>query len=377
MKIFILLLFVSLQALAQPSLKKCELDIQKLCQKKTPQENIQCLINNRQELTDLCREELNRISAIMKSTGSRGSGGLSSFSGVTGGMGLLPPQKRVINYTGTYASENNPTTVEQHRLNIASPVWSHDKESFAMSLNSSRLEWAEPQEWKDKENQGRTPKGLTRLELGGQYAKRLENSRMLGVRTSVGSASDKPFYSKKELTFSLNATYAKPAKNEKDYWIFTVFMSNNNPLLNFLPIPGFIYLKKTDTFTGMFGLPFLSIQWTPTRPLLFSMSYFITNFNSEISWSLTDYLQIFSGFAISQQTFLREDRSLHTDRLFFNEKKVYLGLRIPFGGAFSGDIQVGESFDRKLAEGRRFNDTKMSADFGRSWYQSINLNMMF
>lgn len=320
-------------------------------------------------------EQERKAEIIRGSSPTRGTGGLGSFAGVMGGMGLAPSKKKVISYSGNIAREDRPTSIQQHKLTVSTPVWEQGRESLAMSLNTGRIEFGERQNFKHETFQ--TPKNLTRLEIGGQYSKQLDDQKLFGFRGTVGSASDKPFYSGKETTFSLNATYAKPAKTEGNYWILTAFMSNNNPLLNYIPIPGFIYLKKTEKFTGMFGLPFLSLQWTPVKELIFSTSFFITNFSTEAAYVMSDHLQLFTGFAISQQTFLREERRNISDRLFFNEKKVYVGVKVPMGGPLSGDIQVGQTFDREMREGKRFNDTDLSADFGRSWYVSLNTVFLY
>ena len=378
MKFFILLSFsfVSFSVLGQSLFKEhCGDDVSKLCPSlNSSQEHFDCLVKNKNNLSVKCGQELDRLAAILKNTGTRGSGGLSSFSGLMGGMGLAPAKKKIITYSGSYAPEHDPAAVQQHKLTFSTPLWAQGKESFAMSLNSGRVHFDRSQNWKNETI--KTPRTLDRVELGGQYSRQLENSRLLGIRGSVGSASDKIFYDTKEITFSLNATYTKPA-GDNNFWILTAFMSNNNPFLNYIPIPGFIYLKKTENFTGMFGLPFLSMQWTPAKSLMFSTSFFITNFNSDVTYLITDKFQVFSGFAITQQTFLRQERRNLQERLFFNEKKVYVGLRIPMGGQFSGDIQVGETFDRKLREGKRYNDSSLSADYGRSWYQSLSLTMLY
>lgn len=310
------------------------------------------------------------MSKSIEASGSRGGGGLSSFGGVMGGMGLMAPQKTVITLNGTLAPEGHPTTIEQSKMSIATPIYSRNGSSFAMSVGGGRIGFNETQFF---DNDGKAPQELHRFDLGAQYSTTLKDRGFFGVRGSVGSASDKPFHSKDEMTFSLSSFYTRPSGGSGQ-WIYTVFLSNNNSFANYIPIPGFIYLYRNQGFTGMFGLPFLSMQWTPKAPWIFSMSYFITNFNTEVAYGLRDRFQTFAGFAISQQNFLRADREEGTDRLFFNEKKVFLGIRSPLTNEVSAELQSGLSFDRKLKEGKRFNDTDREADLGRSWYISMNWN---
>lgn len=282
----------------------------------------------------------------------------------------MPPQKTVVALNGNLSTEGKPTVIEQSKMSIATPIYNKNGESFAMSLGGGRILFNESQVF---DNGEKTPKSLERVDLGVQYSTTLKKRAFWGLRGSLGSASDQPFRTKEEVTFSLSTFYTKPGDG-RGQWIYTVFLSNNNSLANYIPIPGFIYLYRNQGFTGMFGLPFLSIQWTPKAPWLFSMSYFITNFNNEIAYGLRDKFQTFLGFAISQQNFLRADREERTDRLFFNEKKIFLGTRSPLTNEISGEFQTGLSFDRKLKEGKRFNDIDLEADMGRSWYLSFNLN---
>ncbi len=373
--VFFALITVSFTLMAEERpLSACQLEIKEHCPNETVRPNtINCLLKLEKEVTPQCKQELQRLGKVVEATGARGGGGLSSFGGVMGGIGLLPPKKTIVSLNGQLAPEGNPTVIEQSKINIATPIWSDGGESFSMSVNAGRLSFNEQQSF---DTGIKTPKELNRIELGAQYSKAMKSKRMFGLRTSIGSASDKPFHSSDEITFSLNSFYTNPGSTENTHWIWTVFLSNNNPLINYVPIPGFIYLYKTEKFTGMFGLPFLSIQWTPIEPWIFSMSYFITNFNSEIAYGFRDKVQTFTGFSISQQSFLRADRDELRDRLFFNEKKIFAGIRSPLTKSISGEIQSGMAFDRKLKEGESFNDTEMESDFGRSWYLGMSLNIL-
>ena len=349
---------ISFSAWAQ---NPCAQDVAKYCPGVAGPEVAKCLLTQDSKLSVECKQEVQRRVQLTK-------GGLSSFGGVMGSFGILPPTKKVLQYNGNFAGIN------QQKVSFATPVWSHDKESLSMSLNGSSIAFNEVKNFKDSTI--RTPNELQRVEVGAQYSRRLKDKKAFGLRTSVGSASDKILYGMNEMTFSVNATYSFPGENE-NHWIWTVFMSNNNPLANYVPIPGFIYLYKKENFTGMFGLPFLSMQWTPVKPVVLSMSYFITNLNTEAAYGFNDHMQLFTGFSIAQQTFLRKDREQLQQRLFFNEKKVFVGFRTPLSKSLNGDIQVGRAFDRRLQEGRRFNNTKYKADFDSSYFVGVNVNFIY
>lgn len=368
-----LLIISSSYAAEESHPSACQLEIEKHCPSVTSRKDtLSCLLKYESEVSDKCKQELQRLSKVVEATGARGGGGMASFGGVMGGIGLMPPKKTVIAINGMLAPEGTPTVIEQSKFNVATPVWNKNGEAFALSLSASQIAFNEKRSF---DSGIKTPKELQRLDLGAQYSRALANKGFFGLRGSLGSASDRPFDTDEEVTFSLTSFYTRPEDTDRQ-WIWTVFLSNNNSFANYIPIPGFIYLYKTEGFTGMFGLPFMSLQWTPKVPWILSMSYFITNFNSEIAYGLRDKFQTFAGFAISQQNFLRAEREERKDRLFFNEKKVFAGVRSPLTQGVSGEVQSGISFDRKLKEGESFNDTHMEADFKRSWYVSASLNLV-
>lgn len=321
--------------------------------------------------TEECRAELRRLNQVVKDSGVR-SGGLSSFDGVMGGLGLIPPKKTVFSIEGMSAYQGDPTVIQQGKATLVSPMWIKDHQSLTASLNAGTVKINEPVVAPD----GTKIRELHRIEAGGQYTKSLEENRMWGLRGSLGSAGDKPFETGKEYTFNLNGFYAKPGKSDS-YWVYSFFLSNNNPVLNYVPIPGIIYFTRKENFTGMFGFPIMSMQWTPLKKTSVSVSYFITNFRTTIAYSVADKHQASVGFAINKQTYLREGRKDNTDRLFFNDKRIYAGWRSVLSENLIAELQFGQSFDRAVHEGKRFNEWDWKQKLGRSWYASSAMTLSF
>ncbi|MES2525612.1 MAG: hypothetical protein V4598_00940 [Bdellovibrionota bacterium] len=372
MKVYLfILVFFSTSLVAAEDL--CQAEKEKYCAPFTsPVEQTNCLVLNREQLSPQCLQELQRLNQIVKETGSR-SGGLASFGGITGGLGLVPPKKTILTAEGLSAWQGNPVVMNQGRASLTSPVWTSGEKSFTSSLSASTVKINERVIAPDGDKVGE----LHRVELGGNYSRMSDTKGLLGVRGSLGSAGDKLFHSSRDFIFSASAYYAPPEQEKDSHWIYTLSIFNNNGFANYIPLPGFIYLYKTETFTGMFGLPFLSMQWTPVKPWLLSFSFFITNLKSSISYSLSDSSILSLGFSINQQVFLREDREENRDRLFLNDKRIYLGYRQILSQALNLEIQGGQSFDRSLREGRRFNDTEWRRDLGRSYYASLAANFSF
>lgn len=371
--ILLALIFLLQTAITWGSTDPCESEKTSLCTGLPENRQIACLVQKREKLSSACVAELRRLNQIVKDTGARsGGGGLQSFGGMMGGPGLIPPDKTIVSFEGVSAFEGRPTVINQGKVSVTTPVWSEKGRSFVSSVNAGTLKFNERIRTPDGDRIGE----LHRFEISGQYTIMSPDKSMKSFRGTVGSAGDKPFSSSREYIFSANAFYVPPSDSDNK-WIYVMFISNNNSFLNYVPIPGVIYLYKKEKFTGLFGLPFLSFQWTPSERWLYSVSFFVTNFRTSIGHTFETKTQLSANFLISQQTFLRENREELRDRLFFADKRLFLSLRHPFSDDVSVELQGGQSFDRSLREGKRFNETDWRRDLGRSWYSSAMVNVSF
>ncbi|MFL5785825.1 MAG: hypothetical protein ACJ76H_14500 [Bacteriovoracaceae bacterium] len=370
---FFLGLFVFLIAAEGRATDPCASELAKFCpDEKTELSKFSCLVSHRDDLSLECREELLRVNQLVKDTGVRGSG-LSGFGGVMGSLGLIPPQKKVLTVEGNWAYEGNPTVINQGKIGLNSPLWKKDHSSFTSSLSAGTIQLNEAVSVPN----GHAVSELHRVEAGGQYSATTESKKIYGLRGSIGSASDHPFATRREFIFTVNSFYVPTPKSQDSLWMYTVFLSNNSPIGNYIPIPGFIYFMKKETFTGMFGLPFMSLQWTPSKKWLYSASIFLTNIKASATYLFSGRTQAGINFANIQQTFLREDRTNIRDRLFFNERRIYAHARQILALNLVAELQSGLSFDRSLSEGQRFNDTSWRRDLGRSWFVGTSLIVSF
>ncbi len=137
---------------------------------------------------------------------------------------------------------------------------------------------------------------LGRIELGTRYSHKLDETSSVGGGVGFGSASDLPFNNADVDTLSLNAFY-NFSTSEHSAWVLSLFYSNNNPLDNKVPIPGFMYIYRSSDFVGMFGLPFASIFWRFSDPWILSASIFGPTGVLEIARGHVRDLQVFWAFA--------------------------------------------------------------------------------
>jgi len=293
--------------------------------------------------------------------------------GSLGTLGFMPSATTVLTYGGWIAPQKSPTEIDQHRLTLQVPIYRDDAEVISLSAGASSLHFGEAQALSGSNIL--VPQDLWKIEFGGGYMKKLEDDKMVGGRLSLGSASDHPFASFNVTTIGASAFYSWKT-SEASRWILSVLFSNNNPILNYVPIPGVIYMYQTPKFTGMFGFPFSSILWSFAENWTYSFSFFGPTINSEVAYGNPREVQVFTGFNWLQQSYLREARPDPKERLYFDEKHASLGVRFPLVKGVRSDLQGGYAFDRSLYEGQGFrkkDDGEKNLD--ASWYAAWNFKI--
>lgn len=284
----------------------------------------------------------------------------------------MGPPIPMLGYDLRYSSGKDSVQFVENKYNVSVPVYKSEAGGLFLSLAGSQLSLGESI---TLDSQVKIPTELYRLETGFQYFEQLPEKKRWGLKGSVGYASDKQF--SKDLTYSLSANYGYP-DSENGYWMLMVFFSNNGPFGNNIPIPGFIYIYRTETFTGMFGLPVLAMQWAPVFPWSFSFSLFGPIIQMEAAYNINDEMQIFSGFNWNRQNYILSDRVNDKDRLTFEEKKLLIGVRSLISNTLLAELQIGQTFDRSAYIGSGFlNKDQGNASISSDIYSSLSLKMKF
>ena len=325
-----------------------------------------CLIHHRNELSKVCQQDLERYLLFRNQTSSRGGGALSSF----GGLNAMGPPLPLLSVDSRNSPGVSSPSFVENKFNVSAPVLKTEQETISLSLAGGDLHLGGPLTL----NSGmKIPLDLYRVELGGQYHHPLADRKSWGLRGSVGSAGDAPFQNARDTTYSFNLNYGFPGSN-KGYWLISIFFSNNSPLGNYVPFPGFDYLYKTDTFTGLFGFPVTAIEWTPIFPWAFSFGFFGPTLQTEVNYGSLDKIQFFSGFYLTRQSYLLSQRSTDLWRLSIQEMKYTLGIRSPIWSSALAELQLGRCFDRSLFLGNGlFNQDGGSLTLMDDWYASASL----
>ncbi len=174
---------------------------------------------------------------------------------------------------------------------------------------------------------------------------------------TVGSASDRPFASGDEITADVTWAYGTPQGGTESLLVY-VNWQNNRDFLNRCPVPGGMYrYKQGNWFTLALGFPYNALAWRPTEKLELSASYeFPRTVFAQIACRPCKPLKVHAGFDWTNQRYYRHDRRHVRDRLWFDEKRLTLGVRWDVNDQLYLDVCGGYAFDRFWFEGQTYED---------------------
>lgn len=266
--------------------------------------------------------------------------------------------------------------LSQHGGSVTAPFYKNDEDSLAFSLTYSELDIATQAALP---SQRKIPELLSSASFGLTYAQKLEGKKFWAINGSFGSASDQPFSHPNVDTLGANL-FATITAEEESSWLFILNYSNNRPILNNIPIPGFAYqYTPSKTFRGLFGFPFAFMRWE-FQPQ-WTWSFFVATFSvvkTEFAYSVAGPVQIFTSFDFSQQPFLMRDRENTKDRLFYDEKKWAMGIRSPLSKELFADLSGGVAFDRNFFEAENYQKADQNRmAVGATWFAAASLSARF
>jgi len=188
------------------------------------------------------------------------------------------------------------------------------------------------------------PEELWNINLGLMHIHPLDNGWTAGGMVSIGSASDKPFASIREMNANVLA-FVKIPTRERDAWNLSLFYSPLGQLA--FPIPGIAYAwLPSERFQMNIGLPF-SLTYRPTDAISFDMSYLpLTNVNATVRWTPSELWTVYGGYQTHSQGYELAGRVDTQERLFNFDQRLSLGVRRTLGAGFAIDCSTAYLFDR-------------------------------
>jgi hypothetical protein len=199
------------------------------------------------------------------------------------------------------------------------------------------------------------PEELWNIRLSTTFRHLFDNGWIGGGTVSVGSASDKPFDSIKEMTAGVNAFLRVP-QGEHNAWLFSLAYSSNSQLP--IPIPGVAYVwVPNDRFRANIGLPFL-VSYRPLDDVTLDFSYMLlTNIHARATYCIRPFLRVYAGYDWQNEGYLLADRANENDIFFYYDQRLTTGVQYLFNRHASIDLSGGYVFDRFYFQGRSLSDS--------------------
>jgi hypothetical protein len=220
------------------------------------------------------------------------------------------------------------------------------------------------------------PSELWSVNLGLRYNRQLEDGWITGGGVSIGSSSDHPFATIREMNVGMNAMLRIP-QGEHNAWLFTLAYSPMGEL-NF-PVPGVAFSwNPSPEFHANIGLP-LMVMWRPTDDWQFQASYMlIRTIHIKAQYRVTDRVRAFAAYDWSNEAYSLLDRPELDDRLFIYDQRASLGLQAALAPHWTASVSGGFVFDRYMFEGTSSSSTSSNrVDLGNGPFAALNLGTRF
>ncbi len=220
------------------------------------------------------------------------------------------------------------------------------------------------------------PAELWDVNLGLRYNRQLNDGWIAGGGLSIGSASDRPFATIREMNVGMNAMLRIP-QGEHNAWIFSLAYSPMGEL-NF-PVPGVAFSwNPSPQFHANIGVP-LMVLWRPTDNWQFQASYMLLRtVHVKAQYRLADWLRAFIAYDWSNESYSLLDRPDLDDRFFIYDQRASLGLQVSLWRQWTGSVAGGYVFDRYMFEGT--SSTSISTDrvdLGSGPFAALNLGVRY
>ena len=221
------------------------------------------------------------------------------------------------------------------------------------------------------------PKNLTDLSIAvgtaiGQY-----HGWIAGATLGLGYAGDSAFsrdsgwYGK--ATFDIGKTL-----NDRDSLALLVDYDGNRPYFPEIPLPGFVFRHKIDDqLLFAAGLPYSSLEWTPTSKLKIEASYrVISQVTARIGYRIFRNLLAYGSYKYVQDGF-HIDGLANDQRLLFSDERLEAGFEYSLADQLMIRVAGGYAFDNRFTSGFDFEHTHHVLSFSDGPYVHLAFELRF
>ncbi len=197
------------------------------------------------------------------------------------------------------------------------------------------------------------PDQLWDIEVGTMHLRKLANGGRAGGMLRVGSPSDQPFASLREMTVTLLGFLTIPS-GQRDAWSFSLFYTPTGQII--WPIPGVAYVwRPSEQFQANLGVPF-SLEYRPTETLTITAGYRpLNHIHVLVGQALGESWSIYGGYRTVNKTFLLADRQNDRERTYIFDQRLMLGSQLELGRGWSLDVSAAYVFDRQMFQAEKFS----------------------
>lgn len=221
---------------------------------------------------------------------------------------------------------------------------------------------------------------LSDYQFGFVWSHQQTEAKSWNTSVTYGSASDKPFENSSVSVLGATLTY-KHDTSETNSWMYFLNYSNNRTFLNNLVLPGFAYsfMHPSKTRGGIIGLPFFSYWHRPTPKMFNSIFIFAPSvIRAQSAYMIWGPLQGNIKLDWSQLTYIREDSTHSKERLYFDSKRVSLGLKAFLSRSAFVELDFGRAFKRTLFNGESvFKPSSTKLRLNDEWQGGFTLQTTF
>lgn len=280
----------------------------------------------------------------------RGIKGIKNLPGGVGTLLMSNPHVGVTWYPEQSTDQAGTTlSMERYYFQGAVPVYSKGPDTWlltahldATKVNTNAILPTTMQAF---------PTQLFNVAFGANYFHQFEGGKVGGIIFDVGTASDKPFESGRDILASGTGFLLTP-RDDVSSWFVGVHASTNSQVLYGIPIPGGgLYYHPSEDFQAIVGFPFSLFSWNVTRDWQLQYVYaFLTTMHARAVYQPTNDWQIYAGFDWTNENWRRAERVDERAHFFYYEKKLATGFLWWFRPNVGLEISGGYAFDRYFTE---------------------------
>jgi len=222
------------------------------------------------------------------------------------------------------------------------------------------------------------PGRLDRIGASTRWRRFLGDGALVGLTTSVGSASDRPVSGDHTVAVSATA-FARWPVRERDAWVFFLAYGDDRGDLDHIPLPGILYQwVKDETLTVIAGVPLVGVRWRPDPHWSFNAGATIfATANAEIGWLPlpTPALRLRAAVAWRHDQWTLSEVGGDDDRLVLRELRAILGAEVTPRPGLTIDVAGGRLFARRAFLGEDARDDGDAIRLDDGWYAAAGASL--